>query len=100
MLKYASGYSWLALEKKTLQILPLFDLQTINQLWVKYSKGRFSLQPKWTFGEVQDYGKFSDAKADTVVVITAHSQLTSFSFHSLFDEYRHCRAILSSMGCP
>ncbi len=44
-----------------IQNLPCLDLQTINQLWVDYSKGRFGFSAqKRIWNQVNNFGEFSD----------------------------------------
>lgn len=63
MLKIARRVTAGWLREEDITVFPCLDLQTINQLWVKYSKGRFGFSVQSdVWGSVgQDYGKFSDA---------------------------------------
>lgn len=63
MLKIARRVTAGWLREEDITDFPCLDLQTINQLWIKYSQGRFGFNVQAEVWESvgQDYGKFSDA---------------------------------------
>lgn len=63
MLKIASRVTAGWLREEDIKDFPCLDLQTINELWVKYSQGRFGFSVQSNVWESigEDYGKFSDA---------------------------------------
>jgi hypothetical protein len=63
MLKIASRVTTGWLREEDIKDFPCQDLQTINDLWVKYSQGRFGFSVQSNVWESigEDYGKFSDA---------------------------------------
>ena len=63
MLKIARRVKAGWLREEDIQEFPCPDLQTIDQLWVKYSQGRFgfSVQQRIWEGAGEDYAKFSDS---------------------------------------
>lgn len=63
MLKIARRVTSGWLRENDIQDFPCLDLLSLNQLWVKYSQGRFGFSVQsdiWKSVE-EDYGKFSDA---------------------------------------
>ncbi len=63
MLKIARRVTAGWLREEDIQELPCPDLQTIDQLWVKYSQGRFgfTVQSRIWESVEEDYGKLSDS---------------------------------------
>ena len=62
MLKIARRVTAGWLREEDIRDFPCLDLQTLDQLWVKYSQGRFGFSVQSDVWESvgKDYGKFSD----------------------------------------
>lgn len=63
MLKIARRVAPGWLKEEDIKDFPCLDLQTLDNLWVKYSQGRFgfTVQSRIWKSVGEDYGKFSDA---------------------------------------
>jgi len=90
------------LTEEDIQEFPCPDLQTINQLWVKYSNERFgfTVQSRIWENVGEDYSKFSDAVGWqlTVVLSSGDNTLTSSSAYVLRSDTCQLRRFLSLVG--